>query len=119
MPEHEKIDYVEFPATDLEKTKEFFRRAFGWAFEDFGPAYTAFKDEGLDGGFYQSDLKSRAEKGGALIVFYSEDLEATLQKITTAGAAINKPIFSFPGGRRFHFIEPSGNEFSVWSYKTP
>jgi len=119
MHDHEKIDYVEFPAVDLEKTKEFFRQAFGWTFEDFGPTYTAFADQGLDGGFYQSELQSQADKGGALIVFYSEDLEATLQKVTAAGGKINKPIFSFPGGRRFHFIEPSGNEFSVWADKTP
>lgn len=119
MDDHEKIDYVEFPAVDLEKTKEFFGRAFGWTFEDFGPTYSAFADQGLDGGFYQSELQSQADKGGALIVFYSEDLEATLQKVTAAGGKINKPIFSFPGGRRFHFIEPSGNEFSVWSDKTP
>jgi len=121
MHDHEKIDYVEFPAVDLEKTKEFFRQAFGWTFEDFGPTYTAFADQGLDGGFYQSELQSQADKGGALIVFYSEDIEATLQKVTAAGGKINKPIFSFPGGRRFHFIEPSGNEFSVWADndKTP
>lgn len=117
MHEHEKIDYVEFPAVDLEKTKEFFRRAFGWSFEDFGPAYSAFADQGLDGGFYQSELKSQAEEGGALIVFYSLDLEATLEKVRVAGGRICKPIFSFPGGRRFHFTEPSGNEFSVWSDK--
>lgn len=119
MPDHEKIDYVEFPAVDLEKTKEFFGRAFGWTFEDYGPTYTAFADQGLDGGFYQSELHSQADKGGALIVFYSEDIDVTLQKVTAAGGKINKPIFSFPGGRRFHFTEPSGNEFGVWSDKTP
>ena len=119
MHQHEKINYVEFPALDLEKTKEFFTKTFGWSFEDFGPDYTAFGDQGLDGGFYRSDLRSRAEQGGALIVFYSEDLESTQEKIIAAGGRINKPIFSFPGGRRFHFMEPSGNEFSVWSDKAP
>ena len=119
MHQHEKINYVEFPAAHLDKTKEFFTKAFGWSFEDFGPDYAAFSDQGLDGGFYRSDLRSRAEQGGALIVFYSKDLESTQKKIIAAGGRINKPIFSFPGGRRFHFMEPSGNEFSVWSDKDP
>ena len=115
MLEHEKINYVEYPSSDLEATKKFFMTAFGWEFLDYGPEYTAFSGEGLDGGFYKSDLKSRANEGGALIVFYSQDLEATLTKIEEAGGQIIKSIFGFPGGRRFHFCEPSGNEFSVWT----
>lgn len=115
MNTHEKINYVEYPAADLAATKNFFRTAFGWAFEDFGPDYTAFTGEGLDGGFYRAPLQSRSEKGAALIVFYSQDLEATQTKVEQAGGNILKAIFPFPGGRRFHFTEPSGNEFAVWS----
>ncbi len=115
MNRHEKINYVEFPAKDIPATKSFFEAAFGWKFEDYGPEYSAFSNQGLDGGFFKSELASSPRSGGALIVFYSNALEATLSKVETAGGGIVKPIFSFPGGRRFHFVEPSGNEFAVWS----
>ncbi|MEM7481617.1 MAG: VOC family protein [Acidobacteriota bacterium] len=115
MPDHEKINYVEYPAKDLSATKTFFETAFGWTFVDYGPEYTAFSDQGLDGGFYRSDLTASTERGSALIVLYSERLEATQAKIEAAGGRIVQPIFSFPGGRRFHFAEPSGNELAVWS----
>ena len=115
MNEHEKINYVEFPAKDFAATKAFFIAALGWTFEDFGPDYTAFSDEGLDGGFYKSDLAATNESGSALIVFYSKELEKTQSKIEKGGGKIKKPIFSFPGGRRFHFTDPSGNEYAVWS----
>jgi len=117
MKAHEKINYVEFPSQDLKETKNFFRKAFGWKFEDFGPDYTAFSNQGLDGGFFKSKLSSSTEKGSALIVFFSDELETTLEKIQSTGGKIIKPIFLFPGGRRFHFLEPSGNEFAVWSDK--
>ena len=115
MHGHEKINYVEFPSKDLEATKVFFQAAFDWAFVDFGPDYTAFSGEGLDGGFFRSDLAARAEGGSALVVFYSDALESTLAKIERAGGKVIKTIFPFPGGRRFHFVEPGGNEFAVWS----
>ena len=115
MHEHEKINYVEFPAKNLEATKAFFESAFGWSFADYGPGYAAFSDQGLDGGFFKSDLAASADRGSALIVFYSDNLEETQSKIESAGGRIMKPIFPFPGGRRFHFAEPSGNEFAVWS----
>ena len=115
MKVHEKINYVEFPSQDLEKTKSFFSKAFGWRFEDFGPEYTAFSSQGIDGGFFKSDLSSSTDKGSALIVFFSNELETTLKKIESAGGQVIKSIFSFPGGRRFHFQEPGGNEFAVWS----
>ena len=114
MNQHEKMNYVEFPAKDLAATKAFFESVFGWSFTDYGPDYTAFENQGLDGGFFQADLASSTEKGAALIVFYSDQLEATLAKVQKAGGSILKPIYSFPGGRRFHFTEPSGNEFAVW-----
>jgi uncharacterized protein len=112
---HEKLNYVEFPSRDLALTKAFFSQAFGWAFTDHGPEYTAFSDEGLDGGFYHSDKISSAQAGAALVIFYSAQLEETQTKVEQAGGIISTPTFSFPGGRRFHFIEPSGSEFAVWS----
>ncbi len=115
MLEHEKINYVEFPAQDIEASKAFFQQAFGWEFTDYGPDYTAFSDQGLDGGFYRAYLKSNSEQGSALIVFYSKQLEETQAKIEKAGGLIVKPVFKFPGGRRFHFADPNGNEFAVWS----
>lgn len=115
MNTHEKINYVEFPAKDIDAVKQFFSSAFGWSFVDYGPDYTAFSDEGLDGGFFRSELASSTENGSALIVFYSQDLESTLVKIEVSGGVVIRPIFSFPGGRRFHFADPNGNEYAVWS----
>lgn len=115
MNQHEKLNYIEFPARDLEATKAFFEKAFSWQFVDYGPEYTAFSNQGLDGGFFKSDLCASEAKGSALVVFYSDDLEKTLSKVEAAGGKIIKPIFSFPGGRRFQFAEPSGNELAVWS----
>lgn len=115
MDDNEKINYVEFPARDIIATKDFFAKAFGWTFEDYGPEYTSFSDSGIAGGFYKAELSARVETGSALIVLYSKDLESTYSKAVKAGAVILKEIFSFPGGRRFHFSEPSGNEFAVWS----
>lgn len=115
MSEHEKINYLEFPANDLVKTKAFFEKVFAWQFTDYGPDYCAFNKQGVEGGFYKSNLVSCSDNGAALTVFYSEGLEGTLEKVLTAGGVIVKPIFEFPGGRRFHFTEPSGNEFAVWS----
>ncbi len=115
MNRHEKINYVEFPAQDIEATKTFFAAAFGWSFVDYGPDYTAFANEGIDGGFYKSDLFAVTGNGSALIVFYSGELEKTQLKIEKVGGRIIKPIFLFPGGRRFHFSDPNGNEYAVWS----
>ncbi|MCH9638808.1 MAG: VOC family protein [Betaproteobacteria bacterium] len=115
MNKHNKINYVEFPACHIQATKDFFTTVFGWSFEDFGPEYTAFSNQGLDGGFFKSEQRSLTDNGAALIVFFSSNLEKTLEAIENAGGIISKPIFSFPGGRRFHFIEPSGNELAVWS----
>ncbi len=116
MPnEHEKINYVELPATDLTAVKEFFSQVFGWRFVDYGPEYAGFSNAGIDGGFYQSTLSASTQTGSALIVFYSNALEETQHKIENHGGTILKPIFAFPGGRRFHFSDPAGNEFAVWS----
>ena len=109
-----QIDYVEFPATDLTATKTFYSHVFGWKFEDYGPEYTSFTDGRLAGGFYSSPIASAR---GPLVVVYAQDLEALEVKVKSAGGSIVKPIFSFPGGRRFHFTDPNGNELAVWSDK--
>lgn len=114
---HEKINYVEFPAKNIDLVKKFFSSVFGWMFVDYGPDYVAFSNAGLDGGFYKSDLSVSTENGSALIVFYSNHLEQTLSDIENAEGTVIKPIFDFPGGRRFHFADPNGNEYAVWSDK--
>ena len=115
MNANNKINYVEFPARDIEATKTFFTTVFGWGFIDYGPEYASFSDQGINGGFYKSELASSTQTGGALIVLYSDSLEEVQVQVERAGGVILKPIFSFPGGRRFHFAEPSGNELAVWS----
>lgn len=112
----ELINYLEYPASDLAATKAFFEAAFAWSFTDYGPEYTAFEGQGVDGGFYVADKACRADQGGALAVFLSEDLDGAQARIIAAGGNITTPTFEFPGGKRFHFTEPSGNEFAVWSH---
>lgn len=117
MHHHEKINYLEMPARDIAKAKTFFQQVFGWSFEDYGPEYVALADAGIDGGFYLSELTMSAAAGSALVVLYSEDLDATAAKIVAAGGEIVKPVFAFPGGRRFHFSDTNQNEYAVWSDK--
>jgi predicted enzyme related to lactoylglutathione lyase len=116
MSTHHRIDYVEAPSRDLEATKRFFTDVFGFGFTDYGPDYTSFAEAagGVNGGFFRSDAVACTERGSALIVFFSNRLEHTRDQVTQAGGTISKPIFSFPGGRRFHFQEPGGSEFAVW-----
>ena len=115
MNEHEKINYLEIPSTDLAVTKTFFSKVFHWLFVDYGKEYTAFSGEGVDGGFFKSPLCATPKNGSVLIIFYSEDLEGTKQKIVEAKGYITEETFAFPGGRRFHFADPNGNEYAVWS----
>ncbi|WP_283786122.1 VOC family protein [Bermanella sp. WJH001] len=115
MSVHEKINYVELPAHDLEKVKAFFTKAFSWKFTDYGSQYTAFTYSGIDGGFFKAPLSSKTQNGAALIVLYSENIQHSLDKVEQAGGKISKPIFEFPGGRRFHFQDPCDNEWAVWS----
>jgi predicted enzyme related to lactoylglutathione lyase len=115
MDRHEKIDYVEFSSAELNQTKTFFSSVFGWKFTDYGPDYCDSPDGGIMTGFFKGEAHSTQETGGALITFYSRDLEATQAKIEAAGGILLKPIFPFPGGRRFQFLEPGGNECAVWS----
>ena len=106
-----KINYVEFIATDLKSTKRFYSAAFGWTFTDYGEHYTAFEG-GISGGFHDG---GPVVEGGPLVVLYAVDLPASLAKVKAAGGRIVKDIFSFPGGRRFHFADPNGNVLAVWS----
>ncbi|HHX8312480.1 TPA: VOC family protein [Vibrio diabolicus] len=115
MHQHEKLNYVEFGSTNINATKQFFERTFDWTFIDYGPEYSAFSGQGLDGGFFKSEFVNQPANGGALLVFYSSDIQATQIKVEQHGGKIIRPIFEFPGGCRFHFTEPSGNEFAVWS----
>jgi len=109
-----RIDYIEFGATDVARTKQFYQQVFGWTFEDYGPDYTSFQDGRLSGGFTK-DAPVRA--ANPLVVIYATRLEDTEAKIKQAGGKIVKKPYSFPGGRRFHFSDPSGNELAVWTDK--
>ena len=115
MPTHNQINYIETPAKDLSATKKFFGDVFGWEFVDYGPDYCSFSNDGVDGGFFKSDLTASTTTGSVLVVLYSAELENTQAKVEASGCTIIKPIYSFPGGRRFHFTDPNGNEFAVWS----
>ena len=108
------IDYIEFATTDMTASKQFFTEVFGWQFVDYGPDYAAFEKQGLDGGFYKAESVSASHQGAPLVVLMSEQLESLIIKIEQAGGKITKPIFSFPGGERFQFSEPGGNELAVW-----
>ena len=107
-----RIDYVEMAATSIADTKRFYKDVFGWKFTDYGPEYTSFEDGRLTGGFYKADS---ARAGTVLVVIFALDLAAAEARVQAAGGKVVKPIFSFPGGRRFHFADPSGNELAVWS----
>lgn len=107
-----QIDYIEFKSNDLKQTKAFYNSVFGWTFTDYGDGYTAFSDGSIDGGFEYSD---QPVVNGALIVLYHNDLVAVKDAVVNAGGRISTDIFSFPGGQRFHFLDPSGNELAIWS----
>ena len=116
-PIHHSINYIELPAVDFDRVETFYSSVFGWSFTDYGDDYRAFKDAAIEGGFYRSDTSSVASSGAALIVFYSSDLEASKENVLAHGGRISVDIFSFPGGRRFQFLDPGGNELAIWSDK--
>lgn len=109
-----QINYIELPLNDVAATKAFYAGAFGWAFTDWGPDYLSFDGAGIDGGFNGEASASKAGVG-TLVVLYATDLAETLKAVEKAGGTISKPIYDFPGGRRFHFVDPNGNELAVWS----
>jgi len=113
MRAENRIDYVEIPVTDLDKARNFFAALFGWTFQSYGDDYMSFNDGQMDGGFRRSSEPAPAT--GVLVVFFSSDLERDFDRVQQLGATISEPIFSFPGGRRFHFVDPSGTEFAIWS----
>jgi predicted enzyme related to lactoylglutathione lyase len=112
MKQHHKINYLEFVAPDLSAVKAFYAAAFGWTFTDYGPEYVAFDDGATEGGFAKGES---GPKSGPLVILYSNDLSSSLQLVKENGGAITKPIYDFPGGKRFHFADPAGNELAVWS----
>ena len=113
MSAENQIDYVEIPVTDLKRARDFFSSLFGWSFQDWGDDYMSFNDGRIDGGFRRST--EPAVSTGVLLIFYSEDLERDLDRVKALGADISQEIFAFPGGRRFHFIDPTGSEYAIWS----
>lgn len=114
MANVDTINYLEIPCRDLTATKTFFAAAFGWRFMDYGPEYSCFLDGGIDGAFYQAKAAFSASSA-PLLVFYSDNLALKQEQIMHHGGQIVRSVFSFPGGRRFHFSCPSGNEYAVWS----
>ena len=111
------VDYVEFAARDLPATQRFYAAVFGWTFEEYGPDYLAFHDGRIGGGFFAAPpdwQPAPAGSGAPLVVFYAVNLGEAERRVTTAGGRVVRPIFAFPGGRRFHFTDPSGNELAVW-----
>lgn len=106
----EKIDYIEFPSTSRATTSAFFQAAFGWGIVSYGPDYDGISDAGIDGGVDQADGKVDA----TMAVIRTDDLDGAERRVTAAGGVITRPQFDFPGGRRFHFREPGGNEMAVW-----
>lgn len=119
MPSDLKIDYFELPASNLDSVETFYSRVFGWTFEDYGPEYQAFSDGKINGGFYKAEQHSSTKNGAALVIFYAENLEKTLDVVVSNGGTVLQAIFSFPGGRRFQFSDPCGNELAVWSDQEP
>lgn len=113
----QRIDYVEFDVSDIARARDFYGKAFGWSFTDYGPEYCSFDDGRLSGGFAVRGGGGAANAGGPLVILFADDLEGTQRKVESAGGTIVKPIFSFPGGRRFHFTDPDGYELAVWSDK--
>ncbi|MCD7099615.1 VOC family protein [Stenotrophomonas sp. MMGLT7] len=108
---HHRIDYLEFAVASIAASRSFFGQAFDWTFQDYGPDYCEFRDGRLTGGFFHGPV----QPGGPLVVLYSNDLAATQARIETAGGRITQPVYDFPGGRRFHFADPDGYAWAVWS----
>ena len=106
-----RIDYIELNVSDIAASKAFYGATFGWTFTDYGPEYCAFNDGRLDGGF---TTQGKPNPGGPLVILKAEDLEDALRRVENAGGKIVKPIFDFPGGRRFQFTDPDGYELAVW-----
>lgn len=105
-----QVVYVEIPSANLDASKAFYQKAFGWALTDFGPSYSSTMTLTVNIGL-QGDAADATR--APLAVLEVPDLEAALRAVTQAGGAVTRPIFSFPGGRRFQFRDPGGNELAV------
>ena len=116
MSVENQIDYIEIPVTDLHRAREFFTAIFGWEFQEWGDDYMSFADGRLNGGLRRATEPAPAT--GILLVFYTEDLERDVARVQELGATISQEAFAFPGGRRFHFIDPVGTEYAMWTEKT-
>jgi predicted enzyme related to lactoylglutathione lyase len=111
--QHHAIDYIELTVTDVAVAKRFYAAAFGWRFNDYGPAYAGIQGNGREVGGLRAD--AAVTPGSPLVLLYSNDLDATVESVRSAGGRVVKEPYPFPGGRRFHFADPSGNELGVWS----
>lgn len=107
-----QIDNIEFNVADIARSKAFYGQVFGWTFTDFGPSYTEFRDGRLTGGFTTGEP---VRPGGPLVILYADDLAEAQRRVEAAQGRISRAVFAFPGGRRFHFIDPDGYELAVWS----
>lgn len=116
MRPENRIDYVEIPVTDVPRARAFLEAMFGWKFQAWGDDYLSFSDGRLNGGIRKSTEPAPA--AGVLLVFYSDDLERDVARVQELGGTISQEVFSFPGGRRFHFVDPAGTEFAIWSEVT-
>lgn len=116
-PQHHSLDYVELVVTDLEGSKRFFADAFGWTFNDYGPGYAGIASPSGDGSEVGGLMLADEPRpvGGPLVLLYSDDLDATKRAIVAAGGTILQEPYEFPGGRRLHFADTSGNELGVWA----
>ncbi|MBT8108243.1 MAG: VOC family protein [Gammaproteobacteria bacterium] len=113
MRSENRIDYVEIPVTDIGRARAFLEAMFGWSFQEWGDDYLSFNDGRLNGGIRLAPEAAPAT--GVLLVFYSDDLERDVERVRKLGGRVSQDIFSFPGGRRFHFVDPVGTEFAIWA----
>lgn len=112
---HHRLDYVELAAPDLEAAKAFYADVFGWTFNDYGPDYAGIRSPDGDGEVGGLTPHAAAGSGTPLVIIYSDDLDATLAAVRAAAGRVTTEPYDFPGGRRFHFADPGGNELAVWS----
>jgi predicted enzyme related to lactoylglutathione lyase len=112
---HHAIDYVELPAADLPASRAFYEQAFDWKFNEYGPEYAGIRSPAGDGEVGGLDGTAGPERRAPLVLLYSDDLDATVKAVQAAGGRIVKEPYEFPGGRRFHFTDPSGTEMGVYS----
>lgn len=113
MRDEGRIDYIEIPVTDLDRSREFLSQLFGWEFQEWGPDYYSFNDGRLDGGLRRSEEPAPAS--GVLLVFYTQDIDRDYDRVKALGATISQEVIEFPGGKRFHFVDPVGTEFAMWT----